>query len=219
MSKRKNISVVLLILTVTATVMLVPLGINAFNSNSLTEKTEYWEYDTVNANTITSQQVAELYYTNQLNSGTYSNISTDNENSEFNNIKNDVSSLLESFFENEELYVKLQNFADAEIYSCTKQSILTVANSAPVALNLISFSCWYDGGNIEIVYEEKTLTLISIYCESTVLSADDSATITNQISYYYKNLGLNENQYFCNSDTQNISCFILNSSESVAEQN
>ncbi|MBQ8210564.1 MAG: hypothetical protein IJZ35_08290 [Clostridia bacterium] len=210
MNKKKNLSVILLVFAVTAVVIFVPLGINAFNSDSLINKTDYWEYDTSNANTVTSQQVAELYYANQLIGGTYSNISSDGDNSEFENVKNDVNSLIKSVLQNGEF-----RFTEGGIYGCTKQSILAVANSSPVALNLVNFSYRHNGGYLEIVYEEKTLTLISFSCESTDLSADDIANITNQLANYYKNLGLNESQYFCNSDT-NISCFILSSSETEA---
>ena len=210
MNKKKNLSVILLVFAVTAVVIFVPLGINVFNSDSLINKTEYWEYDTSNVNTVTSQQVAGLYYTNQLIGGTYCNISSDEENSEFANIKNNVSSLLKSVLPNGEVC-----FYDEGVYGCTKQSILTIANSSPVALNLVNFNYRHDGGYIEIVYEEKTLTLISFSCESTDLSADDIENITNQLADYYKALGLDETQYFCSCDT-NISCFILSSSETEA---
>ena len=210
MNKKKNLSVILLIFAVTAVVVFVPLGINAFNSDSLINKTDYWQYDTSNVSTITSQQVAGLYYTNQLIGGTYCNISSDAENTEFENIKNNVSSLLKSVFPNEEVCL-----ADEGIYSCTKQSILTVVNSSPVAFNLVNFNYRHNSGYIEIVYEEKTLTLISVSCESTDLSADDIENITNQLADYYKALGLNETQYFCSHDT-NISCFILNTSKTEA---
>ena len=210
MNKKQNLSVILLVFAVTAVVIFVPLGMNVFNSDSLINKTDYWKYDTSNVSTITSQQVAGLYYTNQLIGGTYCNISSDEENTEFANIKNNVSSLLKSVLPNGEVCL-----TDEGIYSCTKQSILTVVNSSPIAFNLVNFNYQHDGGYIEIVYEEKTLTLISFSCESTDLSADDIENITNQLADYYKALGLNETQYFCSCAT-NISCFILNSSETEA---
>ena len=210
MNKKQNLSVILLVFAVTAVVIFVPLGMNVFNSDSLINKTDYWKYDTSNVSTITSQQVAGLYYTNQLIGGTYCNISSDEENTEFANIKNNVSSLLKSVLPNGEVCL-----TDEGIYSCTKQSILTVVNSSPVAFNLVNFNYRHNSGYIEIVYEEKTLTLISVSCESTDLSVDDIESITNQLADYYKALGLNETQYFCSCAT-NISCFILNSSETEA---
>ena len=193
MNKQKKFISVILVTAVTLAVVLLPLGINAIKSASLTKKSEYWQYDGATDSRITSEQVLSLYCNSQLDFGEYRELQI----SECGGKSTaDLGVIFPRIFTSEhQLYKDVLSLTNENIVSIEGQSILTSSDSSPTVLNFIDISYTLNDYTVQLVYEQKTLTLLSFYCRCDGEKSVGLQAIADAFATYFKSLGLSENQY------------------------
>ncbi len=208
MNKLKSIVVILLLLAITAGIVFVPHIISdSGEKKRLNEKT-YWNFSAQKTVKITDKQVAALYSKGEINVDVYANfdslVSGKNEgqnNSEYE-IKEDIGVLFDIVFKEDEAIRSCmkQMLSNSSIeYSQTRT--LTMVEERPVVLSLVCAVAQTVHGTIEVTYEQKTHTPISLSYYS-VYPLDESNTIKSEvlecviIDYYKKQLSLSDKQFY-----------------------
>lgn len=198
MKEKKNIAVIMLLLTITILVVFAPMAVNALQNSARLDKKNYWHYNSETAGKITRRQVADLCY----NDG----ISSVIEVHDPSRTKESFCRIMDSVFgENVELCDYLKSLWETKLLFSSKGSMLTVFDNNPVALNFINIGFGTETETIELTYEEKTNTVI--YFHYVNQSGDDgvyefllSALNPLAVNHYKEEMGLSEDRYYFYSD-------------------
>ena len=207
MKKFKSGIAVLLIITVTSVMVLLPKALNNYDENRMLNRTVYWRYDDSTGIQLTRHTVAELFSNADTTTMSYGNSIIINSREYIQKeINTDIDYMFDDVFsENNEVLNYVKDIIGDEIPTCAKQHLLTVINDRPVVLNLVNVSYKDAFGVLDFTYEEKTKTLISFcYCIfsieavtnkfDSVLSAKAMQETIN--NYYKEKLELSDDSFF-----------------------
>ena len=107
-----------------------------------------------------------------------------------------VKSLVSGIF-TDSILKQINDMINLPIIYQENKSFILLINQQPVAFNLVlvSFST-NDGQILEIVYEQRTSTLLQLTIQTNNISSQGFEIIANSLSRYYENyLGLSSNHY------------------------
>lgn len=197
MNKNKRF-IILLLLVLTVGVVFAPMAINALGNSLRLDNKEYWRYDADKNSKVTSRQVADLLYNNELSGGTEVSVPESDEQAAAT-----VRILNTVFGSNEIVCDYMKNIAKHSLRYFSKDSILTVINNNSVALNVISVGYSRGDENIEFAFEEKTQTLIYFQYyvpggDSTVSFPEDAFMLS--VHDYYSRIEIPEDRYYLKND-------------------
>ena len=204
----KNISIFFLLIALTCCVVFGPQLISRQNEEKLLNEVVYRSYSTGSRPKPTGEQVARLYYNREI-SIEYNSSPITSENSDVETIRETVTGLVETMFgEDEAVYNSLKGFlADGSI-SYSRSSCLIKIDSQPVALNFVSYSAINGDSFFEILYEEKTKTVVRLSCDAVAEESEDTEDVNLYCekaagmmkNYFEKQLGLDSGQYLFTVD-------------------
>lgn len=190
MNKTTNCLILLLMVILTVAVSFGPYVINEIDEKRMVSQTEYWTHDNPGELKFTSSDFANFYTANGLYLKTESNQKA---------AKKTCIQMLNTVFNNHEpLLNRLLSFVQtAEVaYSESVFHVISVQNK-PVLLKYIVAVYENKTEHLEIAYEEKTSTLISLYFsiipDNDTSLCEDFAVAGNE--YYHETLGLAKNDY------------------------
>lgn len=161
MNRTKKTALFILLIILTAAVVFVPMAINAYgNSKRLTDK-DYWQYNSPESK-ITSRQVADLYHNDEISAGMHFEYGE----SQRERIIENISAMTDEVFaDNIDVKNKIENMIlDAKDIYFSRESLLITSDGFPVALNFFNTIIYTGSETVDILYEEKTKTLIYFSC-------------------------------------------------------
>lgn len=206
----KNMGVFALLIILTCGVIFIPPFISGQREDSILNETVFRNYHSGNRPKITSEQLARLYYEREINIG-YSLL---NKNDEIGDVtRESIDNIIESLFSNDEnmLFALKEILNDSDISYAQSNSLIKV-NNQPIALVFSNYSIQNKQEYFEVLYEEKSKTIISFSCnvpEKRFTDLDDifpyiEKTINNMTDYYEK-MNLSPDQYYASIETTYIS--------------
>ncbi len=199
MKTAKTIIIVFLLVALTCSVVFVPQFLSGQNEKDALDTVTKRSYSAGERTEITSEQVARLYYNNEV----VTNETTDTS-------KISVDDILDAVFsEDETIYKPMKAIIDNGDVSYTRENIIVNIDNQPTTLSFVD--CYVDGsyGCCEVVFEEKTNTLISISFSFVMDNFGYIGTVDNYIeevksmmtNYYETQLKMGEDEYYYNTVT------------------
>ena len=199
----KNVCVILLLSFATCCVVFLPHFIHTKSEENLLNETYYLYYHSAaNRPNLSSGQVARLYHNREINIG-FGSMDTVGDNN--SNLRKDVLALIEQLFSKDETVCNSikETFTNGSASYSRNSSLIKVDNQ-PVALNFVNYGTKKDNAHFEILYEEKTKTVIGFSCgiiEKAFESIKDfdlyMEEMVKSISNYYENqLHLSRDEYY-----------------------
>ncbi len=198
----KKVCVILLLSFATFCVIFVPHFIHIKREENLLNETYYLYYYAANRPKLTSGQVARLYRNREISIG-FSSMDTIGDNSD--NLRNNILELIEQLFlKDETLCDPIKEVLTNGYASYSRNSSLIKVDNQPVALNFVNYGTRKENAYFEMLYEEKTKTVIGFSCdimEKTFESIQDIDLYIEKIeksinNYYEQQLNLSINEYF-----------------------
>ena len=226
MMKWKNIGFLFLLIVLTVGVFCVPPLISEQREEHLLNEIVYRDYNASQRPKLTSEQVARLYYNRQIDIK-YNSLQNNNDTEK---IQKDVVYLSEFLFNKEPAMCEsINTILEDKALSYSRSSSLILVDNQPTALNFVS--CVVKGNDVvfEIVYEEKTNTIISFWVDSpeNPFHSDEEmdsygASLESLInSYFEEQLHLSRDEYDCSvtfSTNFAIRCGILQLNEKAMHE-
>ena len=188
MMKWKNIGILFLLIVLTVGVVCIPPLISEHREDHLLNEIVYRDYNASQRSKITSEQVARLYYNREID---IKYNSLQNNNTE--KIQDDILYLTEFLFNKElDMYESIKTILVDKELSYFRSSSLILVDNQPTALNFVS--CNVKGNTVffEILYEEKTKTIISF----SVDFPDNAFHSNEEMEMYSANIEALINRYF-----------------------
>lgn len=221
MMKWKNIGFLFLLIVLTVGVVCVPPLISEQREEHLLNEIVYRDYNASQRPKLTSEQVARLYYNRQIDIK-YNSLQNNNDTEK---IQKDVVYLSEFLFNKEPAMCEsINTILEGKALSYFRSSSLILVDNQPTALNFVS--CVVKGNDVvfEIIYEEKTKTIIGFTIDSlnnTFHSNEEielyAANVESLIKCYFEEqLHLSQDEYYCSvefSANSAIRCGILQLNE------
>lgn len=208
MKTLKNIRIFFLLIVLTCCVVFGPQLISRQSEEKLLNEVVYRSYSTGSRPKPTGEQVARLYYNREI-SIEYNLSRAVSENSDIETIRETVAGLAEMMFgEDEAVFNPLKVFLTDGSISYSRSSCLIKIDSQPVALNFVNYSVINDDSYFEILYEEKTKTVVRLACDAVAEESEDTEdaqrycekAVGMMKNYFEKQLGLDSGQYFFTAD-------------------
>lgn len=221
MMKWKNIGFLFLLIVLTVGVVCVPPLISEQREEHLLNEIVYRDYNAGQRLKLTSEQVARLYYNRQIDIK-YNSFQNNNDTEK---IQKDVLYLSESLFSKEPAMCEsINTILEGKALSYSRSSSLILVDNQPTALNFVSCVVKENDVVFEIIYEEKTKTIIGFTIDSldnTFHSNEEmelyAANIESLIKCYFEEqLHLSQDEYYCSvefSANYAIRCGILQLNE------
>ncbi len=204
MNRIKKIIIFLLLVILTCCVVFIPQLISEQNEGKLLNKTEYRNYNAGNREKVTSEQVARLYH-NQEISIDYNMSPINAKNSDVSAIQENVEYLVEfTFGKDKVIYNHIKKMLTDSSVDYSRNSNLIKIDNHPIALNFIVVDIKKDSAVLEILYEEKTKTIMRFSYDTLEKNFNDEKgfklfleKLSLNIKDYYENqLKLNEKEYY-----------------------
>lgn len=220
MMKWKNIGILFLLIVLTVGVVCIPPLISEHREDYLLNEIVYRDYNASQRSKITSEQVARLYYNREID---IKYNSLQNNNTE--KMQDDILYLTEFLFDKElDMYESIKTILVDKELSYFRSSSLILVDNQPTALNFVSCNVKGDTVFFEILYEEKTKTIISFsvdFPDNAFHSNEEmelySANIESLINRYFEEqLHFRRDEYYCFvefSANASIRCGILQLNE------
>lgn len=194
MKKFKTLFIVFFLSVLTFSVVILPQYFSGQSEKDALNSVSKRSYNASERTQITSDQVARLYYNNEIVS---------NETTDGSGVS--VVDVLDTIFaEHEVVYKPMKVIIENGEMSFTRENILINIDNQPTTLSFVE--CYVDGpyGRCDVVYEEKTNTVInlsfSFHTENFVYSAtpDDYLREVESImkDYYENTLKMSEGEYY-----------------------
>ena len=226
MMKWKNIGFLFLLIVLTVGVVCVPPLISEQREEHLLNEIVYRDYNASQRPKLTSEQVARLYYNRQIDIK-YNSLQNNNDTEK---IQKDVVYLSEFLFNKEPAMCEsINTILEDKALSYSRSSSLILVDNQPTALNFVG--CVVKGNDVvfEIIYEEKTKTIIGFTIDSldnTFHSNEEmelyAANIESLIKCYFEEqLHLSQDEYDCSvefSANSAIRCGILQLNEKAMHE-
>lgn len=203
MKKVKNTVALLLLFIITVVAVAVPRATEYMRQKKwLSKKVEYRELSAVEHTEITARTVARLCLDNDFANRFLTPAKTPE------NAENEIKRLLNIIFADKEEVLKILDFSQTEneiYYGCN--TVLTKNGNRPVALDFACYTLNNDTVSLQLVYEKKTDTVISVEITTKVAfnSAKKQDTFLKalDLSHYFGDiLGLKNNEYYAEIDTK-----------------
>ena len=207
-NKIKSVAIILLLLFLTTVIVFMPYFISKDIDSQRLSNTSRWNYSAQNAVKITDKDVALLYYNGKIDADVYKNFERPvfGENEGINDtnysIKKEINALFDKVFVNNETIGSCMKEMFENSNICFSQTeVLTMIDERPVVLNVICVIAEAVHGTMEIIYEQKSNTMIGFNYYS-VFPLDETNSIKSNelveaVSQYYTSwLELNNRQFF-----------------------
>lgn len=212
MNRIKKMSMFFILAILTCCIVFIPQLISGQNEANLLNKTIYRSCNVGNRAKVTSEQVARLYCDREISIG-YNSAPINIENSDTSSIRESVQDLVEFIFgENEVICEQIREILTESSVWYSRNSNLIKIDNQPIALNFIEIVIKEDTAYLDILYEEKTKTIIRFSYDFLGTVGDSKndvdlflEKIELAVKDYYKNLlGLNDGNYYYVFEIQNI---------------
>ncbi len=201
----KIVCIVFLLIALTCGVVFAPQVLSGQKEDDTVNESYHRLYYPKNGPDLTSEQVARFYYNHELSVG-YSSSFTISEGEEADAIRDNLIGVIERLFSESETVCDLfkEVLASSHIGYFKNGRLIKVDNQ-PIALNFVGCSVKTESGKLEILYEEKTSTVISFSCEGIEIAFEnakeiDACYLNTELTmrnYYQKHVGFDkENCYF-----------------------
>ena len=208
MRTRKTIGILLLLAALTVAVVLIPQLISKRREAKRINKIIYRDYNASERAVLTDGQVARLYYERQIDINGNSRM-VGNKGDDEELIRRGVTELTDRLFgKGTDLGEPFNTRIEESNLSCSRNSCLILVDNHPTALNFVS--CYIKENNIvfEIIYEEKTKTLLRFGVDASAVQFRNveeaeqySTRVEWQIQAYFKDeLQLGSEKYYCDVD-------------------
>lgn len=204
MKKLMNISIIILLTVLTCCIIFVPKLISGQGEDDLLNEVVYRSYRAGNRPKLTSEQVARLYCNHEISIG-YDLLPVMGENCDTDTIRKDVTDLAGMLFgDDETVYGPIKEILKNGDISYLRNSSLVKIDNQPIALNFVNCSIKKENAFFEILYEEKTKTVIRIIYDNSEKNFNKAEYMNlylekeqSMISEYYeKQLHLSKDEYY-----------------------
>ncbi len=214
----KKIILPVLLVILTLFIILIPPFLSGQNKRNIADETTYRDYTAGKRTSITSEQVAKLYYNQEISMVyDYFDIKTVNKEE----IHNNIIDLTEMLFDNnkeaceaiKKILLSNNDYYDSNkiFNNYSRKSILIKVDNQPAALNFVHYYIENENGYLVIRYEEKTKTVISFTCTAVNVpfeNADAAISFPQKtaeiLSKHYENY-VDKNGYYVNlNDPKNL---------------
>ena len=202
MKKLKYAGALLLLIVLTAGVVFIPQLISGQKEEQRLNEVVYRDYTASQRPKLTGEQVARLYCDRE----TDIRYNSSQNDGDAEKIREDAMYLTESLFRKEiDLCEPIVAFIEKNALSHSRSSSLILVDNQPTALHFVSCSAKGNDAVFEIVYEDKTKTVISFSADSpgssfrTGEEMDQyAAAVASQLnSYFEEQLHLSRDEYYC----------------------
>lgn len=221
MMKWKNIGFLFLLIVLTIGVVCVPPLISEQREEHLLNEIVYRDYNAGQRPKLTSEQVARLYYSRQIDIK-YNSLQNNNDTEK---IQKDALYLSEILFSKEPAMCEsINTILEGKALSYSRSSSLILVDNQPTALNFVSCVVKEKDVVFEIIYEEKTKTIIGFTIDSldNTFHSNEAANIESLIKCYFEEqLHLSQDEYYCSvefSANSVIRCGILQLNEKAMHE-
>lgn len=204
MRNGKTVCLFLILLLVTAGMILLPPTLSGQRRAALLTRTVYREQAVSDRIRVTASQVARLYNTRKIGFGPYNSMFL-YEADEAQQVRAAAAELLKPFFAEDTAVGKsvLDALEDSEVFY-SRNSILINAYDQPVALIFMEVGIRKGGVSVELMYEEKTKTLVrfsydtpELLCENEEHGKVALDAVMHPVREYYENtLKLGTEDYY-----------------------
>lgn len=216
MKKFKNIGIIFLLTVLTCGVVLVPQLVSKQYEKELLSKTVYRSYNAGNRPKVTCEQVARLYRDREVNVDynsqpviNGSSPSASGQSGDLKAIRDDVIYLIDILFgKDKSVSDPLKEILTEGKVSFYRNGKLIKIDNRPTALNFVSCNVINGANSFQIIYEEKTKTLIRLSCDidganfknksDRELYRENVAAMTKK--YFEEQLKLESGEYFFTAD-------------------
>lgn len=208
----KNISIFFLLIVLTSCVVFGPQLISGQSEEKILNEIVYRSYSTGNRPKPTSHQVALLYYNREI-SFEYNLSPEISEDRDDETVRETITELIEMMFgEEEAICDSIKALLTDGNTSYSRHSSLFKIDNQPTALNFASYSIMNESGFFEILYEEKTKTIIRLCCDvwkeefEAIKDRDlyHEKAVSAIKNYFEKQLELSSGQYLFTADVLEI---------------
>ncbi|MBR7020279.1 MAG: hypothetical protein IKI15_04420 [Lachnospiraceae bacterium] len=199
----KTLTILLLLAALTAAVVFVPQLISDRREAKRINKIIYRDYNASERAMLTDAEVAQLYFTRQIDINGNSRM-VDSKGDDAALIRREVTEMTDRLFgKGNDLSDPFNERIEESTLSCFRSSCLILVDNQPTALNFVN-CCVKDNDIVfEIVYEEKTKTLLRLAAEPITMlfrsraEAEQYAAKVNAqiIEYLEGQLGLRVGEY------------------------
>lgn len=198
----KKTGLLIILIAITCCIILVPPIISGQNAGNITNKITYRNYHASNRPKLTGNQVARMYYNREI-SLVYNSLPIIAENDE--QIQKDIIDVIKLLFGNdEETNEMIEKMLLNSIINYSRNSVLIKVDNQPTALNFVSCAVENDNGCFEILYEEKTRTIIRFSYdgfENIFENIKDIDLYIEKIclmiiNYYENQINFNKDEYY-----------------------
>jgi len=202
MIKLKYTLTILLLIALAVGVIFAPQLINKHRQEAKLNETVYRDYYAGNRPKLTGEQVARLYYNNEI-SLSYNSLATSIKST--NAIQNNIAEVTKQLFSgNEAIHKLIVDILSGNDITCARNNILIKVNDQPTALNFVNYAAYEEKGFFDILYEEKTKTVIRFSLEllgKRFSSIEEGEHFIKEITsmlynYYTKQLNLSNDYFF-----------------------
>lgn len=194
----------ILLIVLTGCVVFMPQFISGQREKDKLSKTVYRNYNAGDRPRLTSEIVARLYYNREIDIGyNFGGAEKENEHSEI--MRKTVMELTDMLFGKDETVCRhIESIISGGTFDYYRNSSLVKVDNKPTALNFITF-CLKNGNTyFEIIFEEKTKTVIRSTFDfftkefADTENADDCfRTINSLLENYYENeLNFTKEEYY-----------------------
>lgn len=205
MKTLKSISILFLLIVLTCGAVFVPQIISGQKEEHILNEVFHRNYSAGNRPKLTNEQVARLYYNREITIG-YNSLPLSSENNNTETIREDILDLIELLFgEDETVCEPIKAIITSSETGYSRNSSLIKIDNQPTALNFVAGSTKRENSITEILYEEKTKTVIKLTCDDFVQEFENikemdiyHEKVSSMINdYYEKQLHFSKDGYFC----------------------
>ena len=196
MRNRKMIGILLLLVVLTIGVVLVPQWVSKHRETQRLNEVTYRRYDAASKANLTGTQVARLYYENQID--TSNNLQpAGNAGEDSETIREDILYLTELLFGKEPtMRDSVATLLADHALICYRGSSLIAVDDQPTALHFVTVAIKDNDLVFEIIYEEKTKTVIDFTVDPLATSSQSKEEMEASIRNYYEGqLQLGRDEY------------------------
>jgi len=162
MSVLKRVCLIFLLVDLTLGIIFLPQLFSGQNEEALLQKSISRTYTAGNRPKLTGEEVARLYYNCEISIGYNMLDVTEKEAEEFGLFENALEAVSHVYPESHSAYGIIKNTLDAATPSFFRNSVLVKIDDQPTALNFVLMQLKEDNVFFEILYEEKTKTVICL---------------------------------------------------------
>ncbi len=201
----KSISIFFLLLALTCSVVFLPHFISRQREEDILDETIHRNYYASNRPKLTSEQVARLYFNREI-AIEYNAYPINIQN--IDSVRQNITELLQMLLQDEETTQgPIKDILTDSNINYSRSSNLVKIENQPTALNFVSYNINKENMFLDILYEEKTKTIINFSCffEKEFETTKDIDLYVQKIlpmidNYYGKQLYFSQYEYYFTID-------------------